>query len=312
MSMAQLPPVIWEMYYKKSLHDLDFFSMTSVLDWSKQGNDDLVLEPLIQYLAKWPDEVIFVFEDKMAELLHALDKPEIARRTYRSDRCFSGDDFLYVRCVALVNGRAFYNKILDGRKKLDKDMEFEAILYAPAKAWGRKHHRESSEYPHIASPSYETGSNEECWREENLWEEHRLPLNWQISVPGNWKREAGENGEVVFFPRQSELTVRITPFHAEKSGKPAPAKVMEQAFMQTIPPEAVQMKPEGYGLSGFRAKFFETTETEANLPVCHIYAGYFAKGELLSVNIYGRNREECVEALAVLQTLQKEAGVSSY
>lgn len=311
MSMAQLPPVIWKMYHEKSLHDLDFFSMTSVLDWSKQGDDDQVLEPLVQYLSKWPDEVIFVFENKMAELLHALDKPEIARRTYRSDRFFSGDDFLYARCVALINGRAFYNKILDGRKKLDKDMEFEAILYAPAKAWARKHDREMSEYPHIASPSYETGSNEDCWREENLWTEYRLPLGWQISVPGNWEWETGENGEIIFSPGKSELTVRITPFHAENAGKLAPAKVMEQAFMQTIPPEAAQMKPEGYSLPGFRAKFFETTETEANLPVCHIYAGYFAKGELLAVNIYGRNRDECIEALPVLQTLRKGTEVPS-
>lgn len=306
MSTAQLPPVIWKMYYEKSLHDLDFFAMTNVLDWSRQGNDDLVLEPLIQYLSQWPDEVIFVFDDKMAELLYALDRPDIARRTYRSDRCFSGDDFLYVRCVALVNGRAFYHKILDGREKLDENMEFEAILYAPAKAWARKHHKAPAEYPHITSLSCETGSNQECWREENLWTEHRLPLGWQISVPGDWTQEEGENGEQVFYPSDSELTVRMTPFHAEKTGKPAPAKVMEQAFLQTIPPEAAQMKPKGYGLTGYRARFFEHMETEEGLSVYHIYAGYFSKGELLSVNIYGGSREMCTEAMTVLQTLQKK------
>ena len=155
--MKYLPPVIEKMYKEKSLHDLDFFAMTNALDWSQQGNDDLVLEPLIQYLSQWPDEVIFVFEDKMAELLHGLDRPEIARRTYRSDKYFSGDGFLYARCVALVNGRAYYQKILDGRKKLDGDKEFEAILYAPRKAWARKHHKDPSDYPHMASPDYETG-----------------------------------------------------------------------------------------------------------------------------------------------------------
>ena len=112
----------------------------------------------------------------------------------------------------------------------------------------------------------------------------------------------------MLYPSQGELTVRITPFHAEKSGKPAPAKVMEQAFLQTIPPQAVVMKPEGYRLAGFRVRFFENRETEGGQNMHHIYAGYFAKGELLSVNVFGRSREECMEALDILQTLQKRGG----
>ena len=46
--MKYLPPVIEKMYREKSLDDLDFFAMTNCLDWSQQGDDDLVLEPLIQ------------------------------------------------------------------------------------------------------------------------------------------------------------------------------------------------------------------------------------------------------------------------
>ncbi|RKI16549.1 hypothetical protein D7V81_04815 [bacterium 1XD21-70] len=40
-------------------------------------------------------------------------------------------------------------------------------------------------------------------------------------------------------------------FYAEKSGRPAPAKIMGQAFLQTILPGAAGRKPEGYGLEGF-------------------------------------------------------------
>lgn len=306
MSLAQLPPAIWYIYNNKTMHDLDFFTMTGCLDWSQQGDDALVLEPLVQYLAKWPDEIIFIFEDKMAELLYRLDRPEVARRAYRTDRHFSGDDFLYARCVALVNGRAYYNKILDGRKKLDKDKEFEAILYAPAMAWARKHQKTPEEYPHTASPCYETGSNTDCWQEEKLWTEYELPLGWQIAVPCGWKREDGENGETVLYPPKSRLTVRITPLHAEKSGKPASLKVMEEAFCQTVPKEAVPIKPEGYSLRGFRCKFFEGVEREEGEPVCYIYAGYFGKGELLSIHICGESREECFETLNILETLQKK------
>ncbi len=306
MGMTPLPPVIKKMYQEKSLHDLDFFAMTDSLDWSKQGDDDLVLEPLIRYLAKWPDEVIFVFEDKMAALLHGLDRADIARRAYGSDRCFSGDAFLYARCVALVNGRAYYKKILDGQKKLDGDLEFEALLYAPAKAWARKHQKDPSDYPHLAAPSYETGSNEAFWREEDLWKEQELSLGWRLSVPRDWAHESGEAGEEVFYPSEGELTVKITPFHAERAEKAAPVKVMEQAFLQSVPAGAVQIKPEGYRLPGFRARFFEQVEKGADLPVFCICAGYFAKGDLLAVNIYGRSKEECRGAMEILWTLEKK------
>lgn len=148
-------------------------------------------------------EIANQFEDKMAELLYQLDKPEIALRAYRAGSHFSDDGFLYARCVALVNGRAYYQKILDGRKKLNKDMEFEANLYAPAKAWARKHRKDFAEYPYLPHVSYETGSNQEFWKKENLWSEQTLPLGWQIALPSGWTAKEGENGETVVFRQRA-------------------------------------------------------------------------------------------------------------
>lgn len=45
----------------------------------KAGNDAAVLEPLIIFLSKWGDELIFAFDDMMAELLYSLDTKKIAR-----------------------------------------------------------------------------------------------------------------------------------------------------------------------------------------------------------------------------------------
>lgn len=160
----QLPPAIQKIYETHTMHDYDFFAMLNALDWSKQGDDDLVLEPLIDYLAEWPDEVIFTFENKMSELLYAIDDPALAKNLYESEY-FSADDFLYSRCVALINGRAYYNAVLNKKKKLRKNMEFESLLYAPAKAWARKHKKDPSQYPHFPDPSYETGSNRELWKD---------------------------------------------------------------------------------------------------------------------------------------------------
>lgn len=65
------------------------------------------------------------------------------------------------------------------------------------------------------------------------------------------------------------------------------------------------IRPERYSLRGFRCKFFENAEKEDDESLCHIYAGYFGKGELLSVNICGESREKCIETLKILETLQK-------
>ncbi len=159
-----LPDEVKTIYMEKKMRDEDFFRMTDMLDWDQEGNDDLVLEPLIAYLAKWPDEVITAFDDRMAKLLYDLDSRKRAKRIYGTDEHFSGDDFLYIRCVALVNGADFYEQVLNGERELSSHIEFEAILYVPAKAWARKYGKEPDAYPYVTDVSYETGSNRENWR----------------------------------------------------------------------------------------------------------------------------------------------------
>ena len=61
---------------------------------------------------------------------------------------FSVEDFLYARCVALVNGESTYQAVLNGTQKLRWDIEFRPILYVPAKAWARLHNKSRYDYPH--------------------------------------------------------------------------------------------------------------------------------------------------------------------
>ncbi len=143
----------------------DFFKLLDMLDWEKQGDDEAVLEPLVEYLAQKEDEFIFAFDNKMAELLYALDTKTIAKWAYMDEDFFSGDGFLYTRCIALVNGMNFYDAVLNGRRRLDAQMEFEAVLYVAMEAWAKRHKKDVSEYPHITEVSYETGSNKEGWGE---------------------------------------------------------------------------------------------------------------------------------------------------
>lgn len=160
------PPIfIQAILDDREMSDNEFFRITNAyLDWDKQGDDAAVLEPLIALLAKWGDKLIFAFEDRMAQLLYSLDTRRIANNVYKGEH-FSKDDFLYTRCVVLVNGKQYYNDIIRGVRRLGADLQFDAILYAPVCAWARCHLRAPEAYPHVPPVSYETMSNQEAWQE---------------------------------------------------------------------------------------------------------------------------------------------------
>ena len=140
-----------------------FTCIMDICDWDKLGDDEQVLMPLINHLSQLPDEEIFDFEDIMSELLYELD----TRKNYKTARKFyshNDDTFLYSRCVALVNGEVYYEKVKAGKIKDLWKNEFESILYVPREAWAKKHGKNMQDFPHISPQSYETGSNTEAWK----------------------------------------------------------------------------------------------------------------------------------------------------
>lgn len=143
----------------------DFFWKTIELcDWDHEGDDELVLMPVINYLASKEDSDIFEFDNQMSELLYALDTKELAKQCENVSGYFSDDEFLYSRCVAIINGTDYYEAALQGEVKDMWDLEFESLLYVPMIAWALKNQKDEDDYPHETSVSYETGSNEEGWK----------------------------------------------------------------------------------------------------------------------------------------------------
>lgn len=140
-----------------------FWKTMELCDWSKEGNDDKVLKPVIKYLAKQDDSVIFQFDDLMGELLYNLDTKEMIERCKKFEGKTSDDSFLYSRCVALINGPEFYDQVLKGYDGL-WEMEFESMIYVPQNAWAMKHKADTDDYPHTAPFSFETGSNKDGWK----------------------------------------------------------------------------------------------------------------------------------------------------
>ena len=51
------------------MNEKEFWKILDKLDWNNEGDDDLVLKPVIKYLSKLKDEEIFAFHEIMSKLL---------------------------------------------------------------------------------------------------------------------------------------------------------------------------------------------------------------------------------------------------
>lgn len=143
----------------------EFWDIVGMLNWDETGDDDAVVEPVVNYLSNQSDEDIFQFDELLAQKLHALDTKahakEIGEGAYiNDDQYFSVDSFLYSRCVVVANGKELFEHALNNPSEFPKDMEFEAILYVAQDAYERKN---GKKWNYVSPTSYETFKNVGGW-----------------------------------------------------------------------------------------------------------------------------------------------------
>jgi hypothetical protein len=154
---------------KEMMSEEVFWSIIDLLDWSHEGNDELVLEPAIEALALKSKTEIRAFEERLAFLLYQLDTKahasNIGEASYDpASDYISADEFLYARCVAVANGRAFYEAALNDPRAMPKDMEFESLLEVASAAYELK---TGDDFEHATGCSYESFSNPVGWGRES-------------------------------------------------------------------------------------------------------------------------------------------------
>ncbi len=144
-----------------------FWRVVEAFDWSQAGDDDAVVEPALKALAAMPVDEIHAFDDILATLLHALDTREHARYGYldeadpdNGDDYISADDFLYLRCVVVANGREFYDSVLADPKLMPQNLQFESMLSLASEAFERK---TGDDYDHSTPVDYESFANRAGW-----------------------------------------------------------------------------------------------------------------------------------------------------
>jgi hypothetical protein len=154
----------------QTMDDALFWSLIERLDWSREGDDEAVIEPLIHALTSLNERGIAAFRQTLTAKLYALDGRAWAREsgemTWWGDDSLSVDGFLYARCAVVANGRNFYETVLRDPTQMPKDLDFEPLLYVALQAFERKTGRDGDEIRDGGEVSYETFSNRAGWEPE--------------------------------------------------------------------------------------------------------------------------------------------------
>jgi len=149
---------------KKMLEEKVFWGIVSLLDWSKQSDEEII-EPAIKELSTLTAWQIRHFEETLSYKLFLLDTEEHAREI--GEYCFSPqgqhfspDLFLYARCAVVARGKEVFEDVLSNPLKMLKDTEFEILLSLSSKAYYVKM---GKEFEYDSGCSYETFLNKEGW-----------------------------------------------------------------------------------------------------------------------------------------------------
>lgn len=142
--------------------DEQFWQIIDALDWSKSDSDE-IMAPAIAQLAVMPVVNIYLFADKLSEKLYQLDtRPHgDAYLANEGDDYLSVDDFLYVRCAVVAEGKEYYEQVIADPGKFPDEISFEPLLSLADKAYEIKTGRDFDYHPTL---SYETYSNQEGWK----------------------------------------------------------------------------------------------------------------------------------------------------
>lgn len=151
------------------LSEQEFWNIIDRLDWSREGNDEAVIEPVVVVLAAGPLRHIYDFKDILSQKLYLLDTEAHARNigesAYQEEtERFSPDGFLFARCCAIANGREAYEQVRQDPTAMPKDLEFAPLLRIANEAYRRQ---KGALMRYVAAYPVETFSNQKGW-EKNI------------------------------------------------------------------------------------------------------------------------------------------------
>lgn len=147
------------------LTESDFWNLISQLDWSKAGDDDAVISPVVAALTKSPLRHIYDFADILSHKLYLLDGEPYANPqneiNKKFDADFAADRFLYARCCVVANGKTFFDNIRQNPVEMPLNYLFAPLLRVPSEAFKQQ---VGKHLEHVWAYPIETFSNPEGWQ----------------------------------------------------------------------------------------------------------------------------------------------------
>ncbi|MBP8239917.1 MAG: DUF4240 domain-containing protein [Saprospiraceae bacterium] len=141
-----------------------FWDWIKLLDWTQLPNEEMVVEKLVNTLAKAPIRHIYDFYDMLSEKLYALDSAVYAVSAGLPAANVSADHFLDIRSCVVANGKEYYHEVLNNPEKIPRDTWFEILPYVASMAYERKTGKEFNYAPRF---NYLTFSNKDGWTQLN-------------------------------------------------------------------------------------------------------------------------------------------------
>lgn len=142
--------------------ETEFWQIISALDWSKSDSEDIIA-PAVKQLAAMPIVNIYLFADKLSQKLYQLDTKAhgLAYLNNEADAYLSVDDFLYVRCAVVAEGKDYFEEILKTPSALTDEISFDHLLNLADRAYKLKTGKSFDYHPTF---NYETYSNKTGWQ----------------------------------------------------------------------------------------------------------------------------------------------------
>jgi hypothetical protein len=160
-SMVELR-ILGDSNEEEPLTETEFWAVIDAFDWAQDAEED-ILKPAQDHLATLSAEKIKQFQDILAYKLWQLDGQAFAATLMEQDGHLSVDDFLYVRCAVVADGKETFENVLQHPEKMPIEYTFEGLLYLAENAYEQKTGEEMDSLPKY---NYETYQNREAWGKE--------------------------------------------------------------------------------------------------------------------------------------------------
>lgn len=113
----------------KYMSDKEFWKILAKLDWSKKGEVEEIVEPVIQCLTDLSCEELDAFEERMNALLSSFLNMDFGNNNEILEDIILKDDFISDQCIAVVNNTHYYQAIRTKKSDHCSSLTFEAIVY---------------------------------------------------------------------------------------------------------------------------------------------------------------------------------------